>query len=61
VPTSALQAQPKENEDLPIKLVGHKSSQAAPLAVDPKDDSLIFSPVSETAIASWQPAQNILG
>ncbi|XP_050540185.1 protein yellow-like [Daktulosphaira vitifoliae] len=57
IPTSALKAGPNlgDDADLPVSLVGHKSSQAAPLTVDPKDGALIFSPVSETAIASWVP------
>ncbi|XP_001948479.1 protein yellow [Acyrthosiphon pisum] len=57
VPTSALKAGPNlgDDADLPVSLVGHKSSQAAPLAVDPKDGALIFSPVSETALATWIP------
>lgn len=57
VPTSALKSGPNlgDDSDLPVSLVGHKSSQAAPLAVDPKDGALIFSPVSETALATWIP------
>ncbi|XP_030369550.1 uncharacterized protein LOC115620459 [Scaptodrosophila lebanonensis] len=43
---------------LDIKLVGKKSSQGIGLAVGPFDNSLIFSPLSETAIASWNPATN---
>lgn len=58
VATSALQTQPKDDGDLPVALVGHKSSQAAPLAVDPRDGALIFSPVSETAVAAWEPLSN---
>ncbi|XP_014247785.1 protein yellow-like isoform X2 [Cimex lectularius] len=57
VPTSALQRGPNPGDDaeLPVTLVGHKSSQAAGLAVDIRDGSLVFCPVSETAIAAWQP------
>jgi len=57
VPTAALKAGPNtgDDSDLPVSLVGHKSSQAAPLAVDPKDGALVFSPVSETALATWIP------
>lgn len=57
VPTSALKAGPNlgDDSDLPVSLVGHKSSQAAPLAVDPKDGALVFSPITETALATWVP------
>ncbi|XP_055852941.1 major royal jelly protein 1 [Episyrphus balteatus] len=40
---------------LPVKLVGKKSSQGITLGVSPIDGSLLFSPLSETAIASWNP------
>ncbi|XP_023035854.1 major royal jelly protein 1 [Drosophila willistoni] len=43
---------------LDVKLVGKKSSQGIGLAVSPFDSSLIFSPLTETAIASWNPANN---
>ncbi|XP_034488159.1 major royal jelly protein 1 [Drosophila innubila] len=43
---------------LDVKLVGKKSSQGIGLAVSPFDGSLIFSPLSETAIASWNPTNN---
>ncbi|XKL69266.1 hypothetical protein PGB90_007035 [Kerria lacca] len=57
VPTSVLKAGPNSGDDgdLPVSLVGHKSSQGAPLAVEPRDGALIFSPISETAIATWIP------
>jgi len=59
VPTSALQAGPLPfNEQLPVTLVGRKSSQGLALAVDPRDDTILFSPLTETAIASWQPQTN---
>lgn len=60
VPTSVLKAGPNPNDDgdLPVSLVGHKSSQAAPLAVEPRDGALIFSPISETAIATWIPGSS---
>jgi len=56
IPTSALKG-PNNGDDseLPVTLVGHKSSQAAPLAVDSRDGSLVFCPVSETALAAWTP------
>lgn len=56
VPTSALQAGPLPfGEQLPVTLVGRKSSQGLALATDPQDDSLLFSPFTETAVASWNP------
>ncbi|KAK9499782.1 hypothetical protein O3M35_002754 [Rhynocoris fuscipes] len=57
IPTSVLQSGPNPGDDgeLPVTLVGHKSSQAAGLCSDPNDGSLIFSPVSETAVAAWKP------
>lgn len=57
IPVSALRAGPNNGDDadLPVSLLGHKSSQAAPLAVDNRDGSLIFAPVTETAVASWVP------
>ncbi|KAL1130528.1 hypothetical protein AAG570_011774 [Ranatra chinensis] len=57
VETSVLQRGPNPGDDseLPVALVGYKSSQAAGLAVDPRDGAVVFSPVSETAIASWIP------
>ncbi|XP_071554033.1 dopaminechrome tautomerase [Temnothorax nylanderi] len=59
VPTSALQAGPLPfGQQLPVTLVGRKSSQGLALAVDPRDDKILFSPFTETAIASWQPQTN---
>ena len=57
IDTSVLQQGPNpgDDADLPVSLVGHKSSQAAGLTVDPKDGSVLFCPVTETAIASWLP------
>ncbi|RZB40748.1 yellow-e, partial [Asbolus verrucosus] len=59
IPTSVLRkGPPAEGEELPITLAGKKSSQGLGLAVDTRDDTLFFSPVSETSIASWNPATN---
>ncbi|XP_012269406.2 protein yellow [Athalia rosae] len=59
VPTSALQAGPLPfGEQLPVTLVGRKSSQGIGLGVDPTDDSILFAPLTETAIAAWQPQTN---
>lgn len=59
VPTSALRSGPPSPGDpLPVTLIGRKSSQGIGLSVDPRDDSIIFSPLTETAVASWQPQTN---
>ncbi|XP_046470643.1 dopaminechrome tautomerase [Neodiprion pinetum] len=59
VPTSALQAgAPAFGEQLPVTLVGRKSSQGMGLGLDPRDDTILFSPLTETAIAAWQPHSN---
>nr|ATU83035.1 secreted hypothetical protein [Pristhesancus plagipennis] len=60
IPTSVLQSGPNPGDDgeLPVTLVGHKSSQAAGLCIDQRDGSLLFSPVTETALASWQPGSS---
>ncbi|XP_054725147.1 major royal jelly protein 1 [Anastrepha obliqua] len=47
-----------QNEILKVKLVGKKSSQGIALTVSPIDNSVIFSPLTETAIASWNPSSN---
>ncbi|CAH0723435.1 unnamed protein product, partial [Brenthis ino] len=49
---------PAEGTDLPVNLVGRKSSQGIAIAVDPRDDTIIFSPITETAIAAWNPITN---
>nr|AFC87792.1 yellow-e [Bombyx mori] len=49
---------PAEGTELPVNLVGRKSSQGLGLAVDPRDDTIIFSPMTETAIAAWNPITN---
>lgn len=56
---NVLRAGPLPNgQMLDVKLVGKKSSQGIGLAVSPYDSSLIFSPLTETAIASWNPSNN---
>lgn len=52
-----MRAGPQNQQDLPIKLVGRKSSQGLALAVGSNGD-IIFSPFSETAIAKWSPQTN---
>ncbi|KAB0793458.1 hypothetical protein PPYR_13078 [Photinus pyralis] len=59
IPTAALRkGPPAELEALPVSLVGTKSSQGIGIAVDPRDDTLFFSPVSETSIGTWNPVNN---
>lgn len=59
VHTSALRSGPLSfGTELPVKLVGKKSSQGIGLAVSPSDGSIFFSPMSETAVAKWNPAAN---
>lgn len=59
VSTAALRAGPLQfGAELPVRLVGKKSSQGIGLAVTPQDGSILFSPVSETAIAQWNPKTN---
>lgn len=59
VPTSALRAGPLPfGAELPVRLVGKKSSQGIGLAVSPADGSIFFSPMSETAVAKWNPTTN---
>lgn len=49
---------PAEGTELPVNLVGRKSSQGLGVAVDPRDDTIIFSPMTETALAAWNPVTN---
>lgn len=59
VHTSALRSGPLSfGTELPVKLVGKKSSQGIGLAVSPADGSIFFSPMSETAVAKWNPSGN---
>ncbi|XP_019868132.1 protein yellow isoform X2 [Aethina tumida] len=59
VPTSELiKGPPVEFQSLPISLAGKKSSQGLGLALNPEDDTLFFSPVAETSVASWNAVTN---
>ncbi|KAJ3646741.1 hypothetical protein Zmor_024315 [Zophobas morio] len=59
IPASALRkGPPSQDEELPITLVGKKASQGLGLALDPKDDTIYFSPVRETSVAAWNPVTN---
>ncbi|KAL5276988.1 Y-e family protein [Megaselia abdita] len=46
------------NQLLPVKLVGKKSSQGIGLAVTTSDKSIVFAPMTETAVASYNPYTN---
>ncbi|XP_068631547.1 dopaminechrome tautomerase [Battus philenor] len=59
VSTAVLAAGPlAEGADLPVNLVGRKSSQGLGVSVDPRDDTIIFSPMTETALVAWNPITN---
>ncbi|XP_050069454.1 major royal jelly protein 1-like [Anopheles maculipalpis] len=59
VSTAALRFGPLEfGKDLPVKLVGRKSSQGIGLAASPRGGTIFYSPLSETAVASWNPRTN---
>ncbi|XP_050297860.1 protein yellow [Anthonomus grandis grandis] len=59
IPTAALtKGPPAEFEEVPVSLAGRKSSQGLGLALNPNDDTLYFSPLTETSLASWNPLTN---
>ncbi|KAG4070404.1 hypothetical protein HA402_006546 [Bradysia odoriphaga] len=59
IKTSVLRAGPSPfGVDLPVNLIGKKSSQGIGLAVSPIDGSIYFSPMSETAVAKYNPVTN---
>ncbi|KAJ8984320.1 hypothetical protein NQ317_012538 [Molorchus minor] len=59
IPTSAITKGPQaEFEQLPVSLVGRKSSQGLGITVNVNDDTLYFSPMTETSVASWNPVTN---
>lgn len=59
VSTKALRAGPLPwGQMLPVRLVGKKSSQGIGLAVSKKSGSILFSPMTETAIGTWNPYTN---
>ncbi|XP_053660601.1 major royal jelly protein 1-like [Anopheles marshallii] len=59
ISTAALRQGPLEfGKDLPIKLVGRKSSQGIGLAAAPRGGTIFYAPLSETAVASWNPRTN---
>lgn len=59
IPTSELiKGPPSEFDTLPVSVAGRKSSQGLPLAMDQSDNTLFFSPMTETSIASWNTVNN---
>ncbi|KAL1498202.1 hypothetical protein ABEB36_009037 [Hypothenemus hampei] len=59
IPTATLtKGPPAEFEDIPVSLAGRKSSQGLGLTLNPQDDTLFFSPLTETSMASWNPLTN---
>nr|CAI5827571.1 unnamed protein product [Callosobruchus analis] len=59
IPTSTLiKGPPGEFERLPVSLVGRKSSQGIALTLNVFDNTLYFSPLQETSVASWNPLTN---
>ncbi|KAJ6637741.1 Major royal jelly protein 1 [Pseudolycoriella hygida] len=59
ISTAALRAGPLPfGVELPVKLVGKKSSQGIGLEVSPVDGTIFFSPMTETAVAKWNPNTN---
>uniref|UniRef100_A0A182QQT8 Bee-milk protein n=1 Tax=Anopheles farauti TaxID=69004 RepID=A0A182QQT8_9DIPT len=59
VTTAALRAGPLPfGKELPVKLVGRKSSQGIGLGVSPRGGTIFYAPLSETAVASWNPRTN---
>uniref|UniRef100_A0A182NE21 Bee-milk protein n=1 Tax=Anopheles dirus TaxID=7168 RepID=A0A182NE21_9DIPT len=59
VNTAALRSGPLEfGKDLPVKLVGRKSSQGIGLATAPRGGTIFYSPLTETAVAAWNPHTN---
>ncbi|XP_058451836.1 major royal jelly protein 1 [Malaya genurostris] len=59
VTTAALRSGPLAfGQDLPVKLVGRKSSQGIGLGASPRGGTLFYAPLTETAVASWNPRTN---
>lgn len=59
ISTAALQrGPPPKGQELPVKLAGRKSSQGLGIDVDPNTDTFFYSPLTETAVASWNPITN---
>lgn len=59
VPAAALRAGPLPvGKELPVKLVGKKSSQGIGLGAAPHGGNIYFAPLTETAIAQFNPKTN---
>lgn len=59
VPAAALRAGPLPiGKDLPVKLVGKKSSQGIGIGASPYGGDIFFAPFTETAIAQFNPKTN---
>lgn len=59
VSTAALRAGPLPvGQELPVKLVGKKASQGIGLGASPYGGNIFFAPLSETAIAQFNPKTN---
>lgn len=59
VSAAALRAGPLSfGKELPVKLVGKKSSQGIGLGAAPIGGDIFFAPLSETAIAQYNPKTN---
>lgn len=59
ISTKALRAGPTPwGKSLPVRLVGKKSSQGIGMAVSPRSGAIVFSPMAETAIGTWNPYTN---
>ncbi|CAG9812798.1 unnamed protein product [Phaedon cochleariae] len=56
--TTLTKGPPGEFEKLPINLVGKKSSQGLGLTLNLLDETVYFSPLAETSVASWNPLTN---
>ncbi|KAG5671106.1 hypothetical protein PVAND_001320 [Polypedilum vanderplanki] len=59
ISTAALRAGPLPvGKELPVKLVGKKSSQGIGLGASPYGGTIFFSPFTETAVAEYNPKTN---
>jgi Major royal jelly protein len=59
VSAAALRAGPLPvGKELPVKLVGKKSSQGIGLGASPYGGNIFFAPLTETAIAQFNPRTN---
>lgn len=59
VSAAALRAGPLPiGKELPVKLVGKKSSQGIGLGAAPTGGDIFFAPLTETAIAQYNPKTN---